>query len=84
MQMTKSRKVAEMALEYRFDYEKAKPNRFAEKLKLNAGWTVEKFMAEEKKEKPKALRSAPAKKVKPVKKSSAKKVSKSVAKKKKK
>ncbi len=29
----KSRKVAEMASEYRFDYKKAKPNRFAKKMK---------------------------------------------------
>jgi len=29
----KSRKVKEMASEYRFDYKKAKPNRFAEKMK---------------------------------------------------
>lgn len=30
---TKSRKVAEMAKEYRFDYKKAKPNRFASLMK---------------------------------------------------
>ena len=30
---TKSRKVAEMAKEYRFDYSKAKPNRFASRMK---------------------------------------------------
>jgi len=30
---TKSRKVKEMASEYRFDYEKAKPNRFAARMK---------------------------------------------------
>ncbi|HXQ37025.1 MAG TPA: hypothetical protein VN843_23645 [Anaerolineales bacterium] len=30
---TKSRKVQEMASEYRFDYEKAKPNRFAGRMK---------------------------------------------------
>jgi hypothetical protein len=30
---TKSRKVQEMASEYRFDYEKAKPNRFAARMK---------------------------------------------------
>ena len=29
----KSNKVQEMAPEYRFDYKKAKPNRFAEKMK---------------------------------------------------
>ena len=29
----KSRKVAEMASEYRFDYSKAKPNRFASRMK---------------------------------------------------
>ena len=39
-----------MASEYRFDYGKAKPNRFAEKMNLNIGWRVEKFVAEEKKE----------------------------------
>jgi hypothetical protein len=39
-----------MASEYRFDYSKAKPNRFAEKMNLNVGWTVEKFVAEERKE----------------------------------
>jgi hypothetical protein len=31
-----------MALEYRFDYSKAKPNRFAEKMKV--GWMVERFV----------------------------------------
>lgn len=30
---TKSRKVQEMAPEYRFDYKKAKPNRFAARMK---------------------------------------------------
>jgi len=30
---TKSRKVAEMAKEYRFDYKRAKPNRFATRMK---------------------------------------------------
>ncbi len=30
---TKSRKVQEMAPEYRFDYRKAKPNRFAKRMK---------------------------------------------------
>ncbi|NJC98289.1 MAG: hypothetical protein C3F07_18280 [Anaerolineales bacterium] len=29
---TKTRKVKEMAAEYRFDYRKAKPNRFAKKM----------------------------------------------------
>lgn len=29
----KPRKIQEMASEYRFDYKKAKPNRFAEKMK---------------------------------------------------
>ena len=32
-QKTKTRKVEEMASEYRFDYSKAKPNRFAKKMK---------------------------------------------------
>lgn len=32
-QTTKPRKVQEMAPEYRFDYKKAKPNRFAAKMK---------------------------------------------------
>ena len=43
---SKSRKIQEMDSEYRFDYEKAKPNRFAEKMNLNVGWTVEKFVEE--------------------------------------
>ena len=30
---TKSRKVQDMASEYRFDYSKAKPNRFAKRMK---------------------------------------------------
>lgn len=30
---SKPRKIREMASEYRFDYKKAKPNRFAEKMK---------------------------------------------------
>ncbi len=30
----KPRKIKEMAPEYRFDYKKAKPNRFAEKMKI--------------------------------------------------
>ena len=33
MPTTKSRKVQEMAPEYRFDYKKAKPNRFAARMK---------------------------------------------------
>jgi len=32
-QKNKTRKVEEMASEYRFDYSKAKPNRFAKKMK---------------------------------------------------
>ncbi len=31
--ITKSRKIQEMASEYRFDYKKAKPNRFAARMK---------------------------------------------------
>ncbi len=46
MRTSKSRKIQEMDSEYRFDYEKAKPNRFAEKMNLNVGWTVEKFVEE--------------------------------------
>ena len=61
----------EMADQYRFDYKKAKPNRFAEKMNLNVGWTVEKFVAEEtREEKPKKSapkKAAPAKKAKPTK-----------------
>ena len=33
MPVTKPRKVSEMAAEYRFDYSKAKPNRFASRMK---------------------------------------------------
>lgn len=33
MPETKTRKVKEMASEYRFDYRKAKPNRFAQRMK---------------------------------------------------
>jgi hypothetical protein len=33
MPVKKSRKVADMAPEYRFDYSKAKPNRFASRMK---------------------------------------------------
>ena len=69
-QVSKERLDQEMTSEYRFDYSKAKPNRFAEKMKL-AGWAVERFVAEEKKaEKPKKSASkkvAPAKKAKPTK-----------------
>jgi len=32
---SKPRKIKEMASEYRLDYKKAKPNRFAEKMKQN-------------------------------------------------
>ena len=38
----------DMASEYRFDYGKAKPNRFAERMNLNVGWTAEKFVEGEK------------------------------------
>jgi len=54
---SKSRKIQEMDSEYRFDYEKAKPNRFAEKMNLNVGWTVEKFMEEQKEGKKTAFQS---------------------------
>ena len=33
MPASKPRKILDMASEYRFDYQKAKPNRFAEKMK---------------------------------------------------
>jgi len=33
---TKTDKVEEMASEYRFDYQKAKPNRFAEKMQAES------------------------------------------------
>jgi len=33
MPVTKPRKVSEMAAEYRFDYSKVKPNRFASRMK---------------------------------------------------
>jgi hypothetical protein len=36
-----------------------------EVVSVNVGWTVEKFVAEEKKEKPKPKKSVPAKKAKP-------------------
>jgi len=48
--MAKSRKVQEMADEYRLDYSQANPNHFASKTNLNVGWTVEKFVEGEKKE----------------------------------
>jgi hypothetical protein len=32
---SKPRKIKEMASEYRFDYKKAKPNRFAEKMRMS-------------------------------------------------
>jgi len=54
---SKPRVDQDMAPEYRFDYNKAKRNRFAEKMNINVGWTVEKFVGEEEKEKPKALPS---------------------------
>jgi len=40
-----SYKVADMAKEYRFDYSKAKPNRFAEK--MNMGSTMERCVGNE-------------------------------------
>ena len=65
MPTPKHRKVQEMDFEYHFDYKKAKPNRFAEKMNLDVGWTVEKFVAEEKKETKKPAKAkAPAKKAK--------------------
>ena len=60
-----------MATEYRFDYSKAKPNRFAN---VNGGWMVEKFVEAEKKV---------AKAKVPAKKSAAKKPAKATKKKKK-
>jgi len=72
----------EMALEYRFDYSKAKPNRFAEGMK--PGWTVEWFVGEERTSSPKAKAAAKAKKTKPLKKPVTKKTSKPAARKKKK
>lgn len=42
--ISKVRVNQEMASEYRFDYSKAKPNRFAEKMNLNVGWIVERFV----------------------------------------
>ena len=65
---SKPRVDQEMASEYRFDYNTAKPNRLAEKMNLNVGWTVEKFVAEEKKESGKKSapkKAIPAKKAKP-------------------
>jgi hypothetical protein len=41
---TKSRKVADMAKEYRFDYTKAKPNHFAEEMKPR-GWVLESILS---------------------------------------
>lgn len=35
MPAPKNNKIQEMASEYRFDYKKAKPNRFAKKMKAN-------------------------------------------------
>ena len=60
-------KIQEMDLEYHFDYKEAKLNRFAEKMNLNVGWTVDKFVEEEKKETKKSApkKAAPAKKAKP-------------------
>ena len=68
--ISKVRVDQEMDSEYHFDYKKAKPNRFAEKMNLNVGWTVEKFVEEEKKEsgkkkEGKSKKAAPAKKAKP-------------------
>ena len=40
----------DMASEYRFDFSKAKPNRFAEKMNLNVGRTMEIFAVDERKE----------------------------------
>jgi len=50
---SKSQIDQDMASECRFDYEKAKPNRFAN---LNVGWTVEKFVEEERKKVERSLR----------------------------
>ena len=64
MKKTLTRKLRvdqEMASEYRFDYSKAKPNRFAEKMKLAMGWTVERFVELSPQEKPKKkLAKAPS------------------------
>jgi hypothetical protein len=50
----------EMASEYHFDYTKAKPNRFAEKMKFDIGGVVEGFVAEEKNKNAKRkVRSSP-------------------------
>ena len=47
---SKSQIDQDMASEYRFDYGKAKLNRFAEKMNLNVGWTMERFVAAQEKE----------------------------------
>ena len=47
----------EIVLEYRFDYTMAKPNRFAEMMILDVGWTVEKSVEEQKAEKLKVSRN---------------------------
>ena len=57
--ISKARADQEMVSEYRFDYAKAKPNRFAEKINLDVDWMVEMLIGEKKKE---------VKKVKPAKK----------------
>ena len=64
---SKTSKFQDMASEYHFDYSKAKPNRFVDKMNLNVGWTVEKFAEEEKEvKKPvKAKAKVPPKKAKP-------------------
>ncbi|MEP7134574.1 MAG: hypothetical protein ABI904_06540 [Chloroflexota bacterium] len=62
MPVTKAQIEQDMASEYRFDYSKAKQNRFIEKMNLNVGWTVEKFVEEQKKESGKKKEAkAPAK-----------------------
>ena len=47
----------EIVLEYRFDSTMAKPNRFAEMMILDVGWTVEKSVEEQKAEKLKVSRN---------------------------
>ena len=59
---TKPRIDQDMASEYRFDYGKAKPNRFVNKLNLNIGWTVGRFVAEEKKKEESGKKKAAPKK----------------------
>jgi len=49
--ISKARADQEMASEYRFDYSRARPNRFAEGMKV--GWTVQRFAGKEKKSAPK-------------------------------